>query len=295
MSHPSDGGTRLADQRIFTVELTGGLANQLFQWSAGWILSREFDAALQLDTRLVDRPDGRGFQLGALIPSADLIRPSAREAAFWVRAHKRMPRKIVGALKRVRRLSMRAGAIEARSFAEARERAARASELRLSGLFQEVGHIAPARPEFLSYVRLPQPQRELGGYAAVHIRRGDYASNPKYAKLFGVCSESYYRSGIGRLPGHLPVYIATDDRDWAQRFAASFDDRDVRLAPEGTHFDDLGLLAGARALVLSNSTFSWWGAFLSEADPVVVPTPWFSDASRDRGLVLDGWLEVPRE
>ena len=42
--------------KYVTVELTGGLANQLFQWAAGQTLAFEHSADLLIDGRIPARP-----------------------------------------------------------------------------------------------------------------------------------------------------------------------------------------------------------------------------------------------
>lgn len=281
-----------------TVELTGGLANQLFQWAAGFILSAESGAELVLDSRLVDRPDGRGLQLESLVPSCSIIAPSARERVAWTTIHHHLPRRVVGVAKRFRRTSLRLGSVNAGTYADARRLMNRREpKIRLVGLFQEVEELVSQRHKIVHAIRLPARTTEYRAaqYAAVHVRRGDYVHNPKYRQIFGVCSEEYYRSGIERLPDALPIVIATDDREWARKLLGSDSSRDVRLAQPGNHFDDFGILAGAKELVLSNSTFSWWAAFLSDANNIIAPKPWFSDPQRDRGLILPSWTTLPRE
>ena len=57
---------------------------------------------------------------------------------------------------------------------------------------------------------------------------------------------------------------------------------------------DLYLPTQCKANIISNSTFSWWGAFLNErAEKVVCPWPWFSDGKIDpmSYILPDSWLK----
>ncbi|GAA5038040.1 alpha-1,2-fucosyltransferase [Microbacterium fluvii] len=278
------------------VELTGGLANQLFQWAAGRVLADEFGADLRLDTRLVDRPDGRGAQVQKLVREQRLRRPSAREASAWEAVHSHLPSKAVGVLKRLRRLTYAVGWSTARTYREARAVLSRGKSVRLSGLFQDVAEVIPHRTALRDRIVLPTTDHLADEplYAAVHVRRGDYVANEKYAATFGSCSPEYYREGLMLCNPEYPVVLVTDDREWSEQFGRTIVGRDVRVSAAADHFEDFAVLSRASDIVLSNSTFSWWAAFLSEASVVVAPSPWFTDTTRDRGLVLSDWVELAR-
>lgn len=97
----------------------------------------------------------------------------------------------------------------------------------------------------------------------VHVRRGDYM-------LWGSALPfSYYENAIMELGGG-PVRIVTDDP--ADPFFWRFRKFNAVIVP-GNEQDDFYRLTCASKLVLSQSSFSWWAAFLSEADAVVCPVP----------------------
>ena len=63
-------------------------------------------------------------------------------------------------------------------------------------------------------------------------------------------------------------------------------------------WDDLTILAGSDAVVMSNSSFSWWGAYLAwrnHGARVVTPAPWFANPSTPAPkLIPDAWTVLPR-
>lgn len=301
MSIASARSKSVQKKPTIVVELSGGMANQLFQWGVATLLANEFEARVLVDTKIVDRPDGRGEQVSFLIQSVDgFIRETALGRAFWSLAHKTLPRVGTGALKRAYLGITRIGKLRTVvSFDEAQEALTRGQSIRMRGLFQAADYLyakrdllrAEVRGGFGEMSRLPAEK-----YAAVHVRRGDYVSNAKYNAIFGTCSENYYRNAIALISGELPVIIVSDDVAWAQEFALSVP---LRPAPitvsSGTnHYQDLATLAGASELVLSNSTFSWWGAFLGYGSKTVCPSPWFTDQSRERGIARPEWIGIPR-
>lgn len=62
-------------------------------------------------------------------------------------------------------------------------------------------------------------------------------------------------------------------------------------------FEDLAMLSHSAGLVASNSSFSWWAAWLSTplGSQVVVPSPWFAEASQaEKYLFNHRWKVLPR-
>jgi hypothetical protein len=128
-------------------------------------------------------------------------------------------------------------------------------------------------------------------YVCCHVRRTDYLDWRGGVAL----PVSYYRAGLERLaldPGRTIVVVG-DDLDWL---------RD-ELGDERFRFErneeivDLLLLANAQELVLSNSSFAWWGAWLNErASRVVAPQYWVGFNERrecPERVLARRWEQIP--
>lgn len=102
---------------------------------------------------------------------------------------------------------------------------------------------------------------------AIHLRRGDYAGNPEYANL----SANYYLSALEK---HFPdwrqqnLVVFSDDVNYAKLHFGCFDNAHF---PNGSEIDDLCLMTLCSSLIIANSSFSWWGAYLSGSKKVVRP------------------------
>lgn len=145
---------------------------------------------------------------------------------------------------------------------------------------------------------------------AIHVRRGDTTRNPP--GTLNPLSAVWYVDALAALgaEGRLVVAV-TDDPGWVQRqlghVVAAVVSGPQRPAPyegdyAGTAPDDwmdCYLMAEARALVISNSSYSWWAAWLGVIGNVAFPDPWFGPvlAPRHHGnrFVAPGWLAVPYE
>ena len=117
-----------------------------------------------------------------------------------------------------------------------------------------------------------------GSAAAVSVRRGDYAQE---WRGHGMLTKEYY---LGNWPSGR-VIVFSDDPQWCEE----------NLPGEVVQFDpvtDLFLMSRCRELLISNSSFAWWGAFLS-GSPVTFPDPWFTSLPVG-SMAVPGWVAVPR-
>jgi hypothetical protein len=110
-----------------------------------------------------------------------------------------------------------------------------------------------------------------GGLTSVHIRRGDYL---KYPSVYPLPSIDYYRQAAeGTPPENIIVF--TDDPGWVSDNLAFL--RDASMTSGPANFIDLACMTMCDRHVIANSSFSWWGAFLSGSDDVVHPSRWYTD------------------
>jgi hypothetical protein len=135
-----------------------------------------------------------------------------------------------------------------------------------------------------------------GKYCAVHIRRGDYISDAGAAQTLGTLPLAYYHEALGKMRsiGVTRFLVFTDDRPWAADCFVS-GNIGVELAPLGSELDDFSGIVRADAVIIANSSFSWWAAFAGDSSgrEVVAPKTWFHDDSLDSSrLVPDRWTRL---
>lgn len=102
----------------------------------------------------------------------------------------------------------------------------------------------------------------------VNIRRGDYYSNEKWRGLYGFDIKTYIRRALDESSTQIPISrvdVVSDDVAWCRSELAFAGDYGKVTFQRGgdTPAQNLGQLASARRLILSNSTFSYWGAYIS--------------------------------
>lgn len=114
---------------------------------------------------------------------------------------------------------------------------------------------------------------------AVHMRRGDFLKG--HWKFLAVCNEDYFQRGMDYIAEHVenPVfYIFSNthkDFEWIEEnYHFTYPVKYVDLGNPA--YEDFRLMYNCKHFVISNSTFSWWGSYMSqnEGKIVVVPDIW---------------------
>lgn len=123
-------------------------------------------------------------------------------------------------------------------------------------------------------------------YISLHIRRGDYKNNPYYVDL---TQTDYYDKAIAMFPEEKFLVFCADrqtfnndveDQQWCMEFLKEkYKDR-VKLfqAWNGNEIEDINNMAGCKAHIMANSSFSFWASYLSEGK-TVAPSQWFANGT----------------
>ena len=119
----------------------------------------------------------------------------------------------------------------------------------------------------------------------VHIRRGDYVSNEKNRALV-VCDETYYKRGMEYIAERVEnsvFYIFSDNLqeiNWIKE-NYHFDYNVQYIELNNLDYEELRLMYQCKHFIIANSTFSWWGAYLSanEDKVIIAPATWNKDYS----------------
>jgi hypothetical protein len=158
------------------------------------------------------------------------------------------------------------------------------------------------RADFTFKGRLAGDNREVAARiedsaaVSLHVRRGDYAANPRTRAVHGLCSPDYYAAAVDWMNARVTApeyFVFSDDIAWAA----------ANLGLRGTfHFvghnkgqashADMHLMSMCRHHIIANSSFSWWGAWLNpEPEKVVIaPRCWFATGAEVPDLCPEGWI-----
>lgn len=272
--------------------LVGGLGNQMFMAATACALADRVHAPLELDhADFQSDPAGRRFALN-LFP------------ALASRASNTESRRVLPAPLRRRLDRFRQDVFVEAGFDFDPRFDAITKPVRLRGYFQSYQYFPDVDVRSLFSLGQPNPRSAVieaavgPRWIGMHVRRGDYL-NPSTAAYHGVCSDAYFERGLelvrSQQAEQLPVVMFTDQPDAVSERVHRL--TDFVLGPDINAHEsiDLWAMSQASGLVMSNSSFSWWAAFLGErADrPVVAPRPWFKaldTAAHD--LLLPQWTTL---
>jgi len=137
--------------------------------------------------------------------------------------------------------------------------------------------------------------KQINNTVSIHIRRTDYLLK-KNSAIFSQLDKEYFLSAIDKLEDLLEeksfhFFVFSDDIAWTKSI---FSQKNNIYFIEGLEdFEDLYLMTKCNHHILSNSTFSWWGAVLNKQidKKVICPKDWFNgDKNRMNNLVLEEWI-----
>jgi hypothetical protein len=126
---------------------------------------------------------------------------------------------------------------------------------------------------------------------ALHVRRQDYVNLQHF---HGMPALDYYRNAVAHIRRQAgffcDVVVISDDRQWCRENLPDF------AVFEGKDkYEDLAMMASCDYQVISNSSFSWWGAWLGPQKLVVAPKRWFADNNAESGagdIVPANWVRL---
>jgi hypothetical protein len=88
------------------------------------------------------------------------------------------------------------------------------------------------------------------------------------------------------------IYVFSDDLDWCR---INFEDDRYQFI-EGSIGEVFFKMTKMKSLVLSNSTFAWWGAYLNlNCKCVIYPRDWYGPKNFDKfseDLFPDDWIGI---
>jgi len=120
---------------------------------------------------------------------------------------------------------------------------------------------------------------------AIHIRRGDYVNNPFYVDLM---ETGYYERAMGEFPD-ADFLVFSDNIEWC-KMQEIFDG--CEFSEGKNDIEDLNLMASCTGHIIANSSYSWWGAYLSpHGGRVIAPKEWYTDGI-DRTKCPESWTRL---
>jgi hypothetical protein len=273
-----------------TSHLTGGCANQIFQYATGLALARRLSVDLKLDVSWYE--------------TATPNMPRMYSLGLFKGVEARVVHRLCGQIIREEEFPYNPALFESAP-----------RKCSLVGNWQCEKYFFGLRDELRERLLPgePLPVRSLAIERAIldagersvfaHVRRTDYVANPNHVVL----PMEYYREAAALIAAKVtdPVFfIFSDEPEWCEaNFKLPYHTTIVRNFDRtvehrlGREDADLYLMRLCGHAIIANSSYSWWGAWLGadiKGGMVIAPKSWFGPASKydPRDIVPGRWIRL---
>ena len=283
---------------MITVELMGGLGNQMFQYAAALALARRRGTGLRVDASGFRTYRRRAYQLDQLNIPAEYLPANGAVALLPARpsAGFDLIESVLRRLKRPVKMSSK-GVYQEPHFHFNPAFFDLEPPIVLHGHFHSERYFISVAGELRRHFQLlpplaPEAARIAGVIdraptsISVHVRRGDYVFDALTARFHGALGRDYYRRALDvimALHGSDVTFFLFSDEPAAAAETVDFlaaGQLVVVGGDTGRPWESMALMARCRHHVIANSSFSWWGAWLDPKPDktVVAPRAWFTPA-----------------
>ena len=274
------------------VVLRGGLGNQLYQWAFTELVREALPIRVVFDSSIVNLGGIHwGEQLSQLIPAVNVSDRRRRPITAL------MSKPVWAIARYYQWFYPKFESFRHSTPQQAIRRLSHGLNARVADPCMFIADYDAHREIALSVGRYLAESHPISApHAALHIRRGDYHQQWARALL----SPDFYVRGAEKMNAGVPLWIVSDDKEFAGQVADQMVAAGIEAVVVGgeDHYYDLAVLASASSLLLSTSTFSWWGAYIAETvkgASVYFPDPWSPDQMTEKlRFALPKWHGVPR-
>jgi hypothetical protein len=292
---------------MIIISIVGGIGNQMFQYALGYSMARERNTTLYLDTYKYNNKKyiySDGFLL---------------QKAFDIEANLTNENELfstLGIFYKVRKFSHRPGVKkllcnfykEKNPFIyDENLHAIKKSKFYLEGYWQSYKyfekHINELRDLFLPRFHSISDYHKkiLENFlpinaVSIHVRRGDYVTNKIYSKIFHLTDMNYFKTSIELIRSRVKnptFYIFSNDITWVKN-QSIFQDMNLIDGSNLPPYNDYYLMSLCNHHIISNSTFSWWPAYLNNHPNKIVISPkkWSNFNSDLSDLIPPSWIQL---
>jgi hypothetical protein len=235
---------------MIITKLQGGLANQIFQWAYGKLLSVKYNTPLYLDVTSYNNQVGitkRQFSLNKFPNLKYQFMPNERNISLWSTEPEKTKIQTISDNFNFSELDYKND-----------------THYYLNGYWQSEKYfkeisdtirneLSPNNDTLEKFSHLPLDRNNV----SMHIRRTDYVTSNGFHPVQSI---EYYQRGLDIIGEYEYIFIFSDDINWCKEnlnfknmiFMEGFDD-----------VEDIWLMSMCEHNIIANSSFSWWGAWLN--------------------------------
>jgi hypothetical protein len=130
---------------------------------------------------------------------------------------------------------------------------------------------------------------------SLHVRRGDYTLYPDHHPT---CDPEYYKKALDEIKkisgDDIKIIIFSDDKEWCLNNMGNIIGDDFVISPIDNPYSELYMMTKCNYHIIANSSFSWWGSWLSNSKLTVAPSKWFGSAmdKNTQDIYLKEWISI---
>lgn len=126
---------------------------------------------------------------------------------------------------------------------------------------------------------------------SIHVRRGDYLKYPNHHPTQPI---EYYTNSIKYLENETELFVIfSDDILWCKE---NLKINNAIYIEGEKDYNELYLMSLCKNNIISNSSFSWWGAWLNDNEnkKVIGPNVWFGNAINHYtgDIIPESWIKI---
>lgn len=262
------------------VKLQGGLGNQLFQYSFGKFLEYKLGEDIFFDISFYKKNKGRKLEIENLIKNKIVKTNLAQKITYKL-------------------FNLYYTQENSFSFLEAKNLK---QKKYFDGYWQNISFIEPITKELLQefeifYLENYKINEDFRNTTSIHIRKTDYVNNDDVS----ICNEEYFINAINIIKNktNCSTFLVFSDDIPASKemFSKNNTNKDNLIFMETTinnPLNDLLLMSQCDNNIISNSTFSWWAAFLNKNLKKIVITPkiWHKKLKNEVNLIPETYIKL---
>lgn len=150
----------------------------------------------------------------------------------------------------------------------------------------------PSHAAIEAFTRAPGNPVRVG----IHVRRGDFVSHAAASQRHLVCDVEWYRRAWNQMRsslGNCQGFVFSDEPNWARdNLRLEGHVQIMESLTDHPPWIDMARMSRCDHFIISNSSYSWWAAFLSNGNgkQVIAPAYWFSGTlTRNIGICPADW------
>jgi len=156
-----------------------------------------------------------------------------------------------------------------------------------SGYYQSYKYFKEYKKELIESLKFKQKntiksELDYSNIVSIHIRRRDYVNN----KIHETFSFDFLNTSKKHF-NNKKYLVFSDDIEWCKKMNIG-----DYYAENNNDCIDLYQMTLCKSSIIANSSFSWWGAYLSEKEKVIAPKLWFNNNKNVNDLYCDNWIKL---